>query len=160
MKTFYRLPNGESFAFVARAGSTTIMCGVHKAYEQWFGYYECDSVLPANCVVVVREPIDRFRSLLSAVYTTADEAISRIKASSRFPCGRGYLQHFRPVSSILQDDSQIFRFFSSDVWNALKIPEYKQTENKSPYRPELTQDQENVIKKIYAEDIALWEALS
>jgi hypothetical protein len=160
MKTFYRLPNGQSFAFVARAGSTALGCGVQSVYGNWHGDHCCDEELPRNCVVVVREPVTRFRSLLWAMNTTADEAISRMQESPRFPCGRGFAQHFRPVSTLVQSDSRVFRFFDPEIWTALIIPPYNEIVSKSSHHPDLTTEQEEKVRDIYADDIALWESLS
>jgi len=160
MKTFYKLPNGQSFAFVARAGSTALVCGVQSVYGNWHEDHYCDDELPRNCVVVVREPVTRFRSLLWAMDTTADEAISRMQESPRFPCGRGFAQHFRPVSTIVQSDSRVFRFFDPEIWPALIIPPYNEIVSKSSHHPDLTPEQEEKVRDIYAADIALWESLS
>lgn len=160
MKTFYKVPNGESFAFVARAGSTALACGVQSAYSDWHGDHYCDDDLPRNCVVVVREPVSRFCSLLWAMNTTADEAIYRMQDSPRFPCGRGFTQHFRPVATIVQDDSQVFRFFDPEIWTALNLPPYTEVVSNSPHHPDLTPEQEEKVRHIYADDIALWESLS
>jgi hypothetical protein len=160
MKTFYKLPNGQSFAFVARAGSTALCCGAQSTYGDWHGDHCCDEELPRNCVVVVREPVTRFRSLLWAMNTTADEAISRMQESPRFPCGRGFAQHFRPVSTIFQNDSRVFSFFDPEIWTALNLRPYKEVTSSSPFHPFLTTEQEEKVRNIYADDIALWESLS
>jgi hypothetical protein len=92
--------------------------------------------------------------------TTADQAISTIQNSQRFPCGRGFVQHFRPVSTIVQSDSRVFLFFDPEIWTALNLRPYTEMASSSPFHPDLTPEQEKAVRKIYEDDIALWRSLS
>lgn len=160
MKTYYRLPTGRSLAFVARTGTTAILCAVSEAFPDYKEDWCCESVLPPDCLVVIREPVQRFRSLLWAMNTTASEAIAHLTNSPHYRCGRGYLSHFRPVSTLVQPDSRLFIFGDIAVWPALGLAPYTEVVGATPEFPVLSQEQENAVRQIYADDIALWEALS
>jgi len=160
MKTYYRLPNNKCFAFVARTGTTAILCAVDASFPGYQEDWCCESVLPPECVVVVREPVRRFQSLLWAMNTTADEAIGRLTKSPHYKCGRGYLSHFRPVSTLVQPDSRLFLFGDAAVWPALGLQPHTERVGATPEFPPLTQEQEKAVKQIYADDIALWGSLS
>jgi hypothetical protein len=159
MKTYYRLPTGSSFAFVARTGTTAILCAVIEAFPDYKEDWCCESVLPPDCLVVIREPVQRFRSLLWAMNTTASEAIEHLTNSPHYRCGRGYLSHFRPVSTLLQPDSRLLRFGDIAIWNALGLTPHTEVVNATPEFPVLSDDQEKSVRQIYAEDIVLWESV-
>ena len=159
MKTYYTLPNRRSFAFVARTGTSAI---IYAAMEQldFVDKWCCEPILPQDCVVVVREPVWRFRALLSVMQTTADEAIDRLANAPHYKCGRGYLSHFRPVSTLVQSDSRLIRFGDSAIWPALGLSPHAEIVGATPDFPVLTEKQENAVRHIYADDIALWESMT
>ena len=160
-KLFYSFPNQQSFAFVSRTGTSAILL----AAVQHFGINDglpllCSDNLPTQCCVVVRNPIERFRSNLWVMRTSAADAIEKLQYLAAYePNKRSWLQHFRPVSTIVQSDSRLFKFFDPEIWTALKLPPYSELVSNSQHHPELTPEQEDKVRKIYADDIALWESL-
>jgi len=161
-KLFHLLQNGRSFAFVARTGTTAILLSAVQHFEINSGVLMTShDHLPPDCCVVVREPVARFRSNLWAMQTSADDAIKRLEVAEGYEHGkRSWRQHFRPVSTIVQSDSRVFRFLDPEIWAALGLPPYGEIASTSPHHPDLTTEQEEKVRNIYAHDIALWESLT
>jgi hypothetical protein len=139
LKIYFPLPNGKAFAFVARCGSTSIAAScLHSfypdLYEKWLqipdrehgGYahrllpHKVAYELPPGCLVIVRDPVDRFMSLCARTGTDPSLALVRVNAlfGDKAPEKREQLEtvswdwmnHFRPISTIAQADSKLVQF--------------------------------------------------
>ena len=185
-KIYYQLPNGRSYAFVSRSGTSTLglMClrkfhpdrltqefvdgKAHRALD-----YAVAGRLPAGCGVMVRHPVERFQSLLWRVPMSVEQALSL--AHWHYGAGpqpantdRHWLEytygvtayHYAPVSFFAQGDSQLFRF--PDLrgmadYLGCDVPLAHINKTENPVT--LTPEQEARVREIYAADIALWESL-
>ena len=158
MKLFYKFPNGKCLAFIARTGSTSVLLAAIQ-------HFSCDlhaiaaNDLPSGCVVVTREPLRRFCSLLWRMNARADEALERMH-SPVYGNRRDWLQHFRPFSSVAQPDSVLLRFEDDAVWHELDLPRWPERVGAIEEVSVLTAEQEAAVRLAYADDIALWESLS
>lgn len=193
-KIWHPLPNGKMFAFVSRSGSTSLGVSAMQSllpdsYAKWLeiperhhgGYghrmlpHAVGHVLPAGCVVVVREPMSRFRSLLLRTGIPADRALAtlwlwhgigscneRDKTRLNIDNATGdMIYHFTPVTMIAEPSSVLFRHDRlEDAAGYLGISLSETRENSSDEEwPALTPAQEVAVRQAYADDIALWESL-
>jgi len=157
MKLFYELPSGKCLAFVARTGSTVVLLAAIQKFSRDL-HPTAANELPAGCVVVTREPLQRFCSLLWRMNTNADEALRRMKHPV-YGERRDWFQHFRPFSSVAQPDSVLLRFEDDAVWKELDLPRWPERVGATEEMPMLTAAQEAAVRLAYADDIALWESL-
>lgn len=188
-KIVYTLPNGRSFAFVARSGSTSLglmalrqfnrpeariydlepfPSGVVAPHRHWGG--EIVDALPPATVVVVREPLSRFRSLVARTGIAPDAAL----AGLYWLCGIGSkpaqtkrdwidrmsgdaLYHFRPVCTIVAADSVLIPFpdiETAAVKLGITVPAVRA--NASLEVPVLSNEQESRVLEAYAGDSTLF----
>jgi hypothetical protein len=185
-KIYYQLPNGRSYAFVARSGTSTLglMClrqfhpdRMTQDFVDGKAHRALDSVvsgrLPAGCGVMVRHPLERFQSLLWRVPLPVEQALSL--AHWHYGAGpqpantdRHWLEytygvtayHYAPVSFFAQPDSQLFRF--PDLrgmadYLGCKVP--LAHINKTEHPVTLTPEQSQQVLEVYADDLRLWESL-
>jgi hypothetical protein len=183
LKIYFPLPNGKSFAFVARCGTTSLSESCLRTfypniYNQFLTINDRENggyawrmlpkqekeLLPPNCVVVVREPIARFASLCSRSNTKPEFAIKQLSSifvDKHIPTpsvSHGWINHFRPISTIIQQDSIIKRLDQLEEVGILlgcDIPRKINTIVAS----KLSDDIIPLVSKIYEEDIALWKTL-
>lgn len=137
-KIVYELPNNHHYAFVSRSGSSSIGLmamnyNKHPLAETYNNSYDFTSNLisphrlmkciicekmPPNTIVVVRNPIDRLKSLVCRTGISIEKALvglywiygigKKPKHTERDWLDRlsgDALYHFRPVSTIVEDDS-------------------------------------------------------
>jgi len=186
-KIWYNLPNGKSFNFTSRSGTSSIGLMALQQFHpdrmpdhpiidgqgHRLNDYELGSVLPAGCAIMVRDPVERFRSLLGKMNVTADQAftwlywfhdlgekpISTDRLTLEYTVGTTW-HHFTPVSHYVQPDSQLFLFPDiQGMANYLGLIGEVQLINGCGKKPLLSADQEARVREIYADDIALWESL-
>ena len=186
-KLWYTLPNGKSFAFVARSMTSSLgLMAARQFYPERLPDpepiagnahrlldYSIGTTLPASCVVVVRNPVERFTSLLGRWKgVDTDAAIALI----RWGLGKGneetidrrvletanlsMMHHFCGAATFAQSDSTLVRF--ADIVGAataLGLTGNAAHINQSESHRSLTSAQEATVTSIYADDLALWESL-
>jgi len=187
LKIYFPLPNGKSFAFVARCGSTSLATACLKQffpelYDKWIsiqdrehgGYahrmlpHRVTNDLPSGCVVVIRNPVERFMSLCARTGTDPALALLRVRAlfGSVAPERREQLEtatwdwmnHFRPVSTIAQTDSRLVRFeHVSEAFELLGCSNF--THINAIDHDSAEEDFHAAVLAAYAEDQRLWSEL-
>jgi hypothetical protein len=99
--------------------------------------------------VIVRNPVERFRSMVAHAQSTVEEQLASPRYGCEFCHGRTYDVYFR-----FEDQLQ-----ACADWLGITgpLPHLDSTEEAD--KPVLTPEQENRVREIYADDIALWESL-
>ena len=193
-KIVYDLPNGKSFAFVSRSGSSSIgLMALRQFYPDKLLEYNKDpnniytgishrllggrlvNDLPDNCAVMVRDPIERFRSLLNRtgydfesalelvywVYNIGDAPTRNNRSIERSSLDAAY--HFMPLSIIIGDNNiNLFKFpYLMSIANYLGIDGSIVCEhvNQILHPISFSQAQLEKIHKAYAKDIEIWNSL-
>jgi len=192
-KIVYDLPNGKSFAFVSRSGSSSMgLMALKQFFPEKLAQYESDpnnintgtshrmlggrlvNSIPDGCAVMLRNPIERFGSLLNRtgydfesaielvywIYNTGEMPIRNNRLIERSSLDAAY--HFIPYSFIVNENSNLFQFPNlRNMANYLGIDENIPCEqiNRISKSISFSSDQINKIQKAYAKDIQLWESL-
>lgn len=193
-KIVYDLPNGKSFAFISRSGSSSMgLMALKRFYpERLVDYYRDPdhiytgmshrllggrlvSELPNNCAVMVRDPVERFGSLLNRtgydfesalelvywVYNIGDTPIKNNRMIERSSLDAAY--HFMPLSIIIgSNDVNLFKFPDLiSMANYLGIDESIDSEHVNKISKSISFDQLQLakIKKTYAKDIDIYKNL-
>lgn len=130
--------------------------------------------IPDGCAVMLRNPIERFGSLLNRtgydfesaielvywIYNTGEMPIRNNRLIERSSLDAAY--HFIPYSFIVNENSNLFQFPNlRNMANYLGIDENIPCEqiNRISKSISFSSDQINKIQKAYAKDIQLWESL-
>jgi hypothetical protein len=100
-----------------------------------------------NVGVIVRNPVERFRSMISHKNLNVDEQLER-PMYGPLPSGP-FVRYFR-FEDQLDDAAE---------WLGLQTPLPHEDESSEADKPTLTPEQENRVREIYADDIVLWESL-
>jgi hypothetical protein len=105
-------------------------------------------------ILIVRDPVERFRSACSETGKTPDEALTEQVQMNN---------HFWPTSRLLVDGCKLYRF-ESDLDEAatalgLTLP-LPNIDGGSSEKPTLTPEQLTQVQAIYADDITLFESIS
>jgi hypothetical protein len=192
-KIVYDLPNGKSFAFVSRSGSSSMgLMALKQFFPEKLAQYESDpnnintgtshrmlggrlvNSIPDGCAVMLRNPIERFGSLLNRTgydFESAIELVYWIYNTGEMPIRNNRLieissldaaYHFIPYSFIVNENSNLFQFPNlRNMANYLGIDENIPCEqiNQISKSISFSSDQINKIQKAYAKDIQLWESL-
>jgi hypothetical protein len=191
-KIVYDLPNGKNFAFVSRSGSSSMgLMALKQFFPEKLAEYENDpnnintgashrmlggrlvDKLPNNCAVMVRNPVDRFASLLNRtrydfesaleliywMYSVGDPPAKNNRLIERSSLDAAY--HFMPVNLIINNSSNISLFKFPDLRgmaNYLEIKDNVACEhiNKIPQSISFDQPQLERIQKAYAKDIEIY----
>jgi len=108
----------------------------------------------ATVVLIVRDPVERFRSACAETSKSPDEALSENGQKDN---------HFFPTSRLLVDGCKLYRF-ESDLDDAaaelgLSLP-LPNIDGGNPPKPDLTPEQLARVQEIYADDIALYESIT
>lgn len=192
-KIVYDLPNGKSFAFVSRSGSSSLgLMALRQFYPEKLAEYENDpnnintgtshrmlggrlvNELPNDCAVMVRNPIERFGSLLNRtgydfdsalelvywVYKVGDVPLRNNRLIERSSLDAAY--HFSPYSIIIGNNINLFKFPDlRGMSNYLGIDKNINCEhiNKISQRIHFSKLQLEKIQKAYAKDIKIYEDL-
>jgi len=192
-KIVYDLPNGKSFAFVSRSGSSSMgLMALKQFFPEKLAQYESDpnnintgtshrmlggrlvNSIPDGCAVMLRNPIERFGSLLNRtgydfesaielvywIYNTGEMPIRNNRLIERSSLDAAY--HFIPYSFIVNENSNLFQFPNlRNMANYLGVDENIPCEqiNRISKSISFSSDQINKIQKAYAKDIQLWESL-
>jgi hypothetical protein len=189
-KIVYDLPNGKSFAFISRSASSSMgLMALKQFYPEKLAEYESDpnnintgtshrllggrlvNTLPDGCAVMIRNPIERFVSLLNRtgydwesalelvywVYNTGESPTRNNRLIERSSLDAAY--HFMPYSLIVNENSNLFQFPNlRSMANYLGIDENIPCEqvNEISQPISFNSDQLNRIQKAYALDIELY----
>jgi hypothetical protein len=190
-KIVYDLPNGKSFAFVSRSGSSSIgLMILRQFYPEKLKEYDRDpnniytgmshrllggrlvNDLPDNCAVMVRDPVERFSSLLNRtgydfesalelvywIYNIGDAPTRNNRLIERSLLDAAY--HFMPLSIIIGNNNvNLFKFPDlRSIASYLGINESIACEHVNQIsRPiSFSEPQLEKIYKVYAKDIEIW----
>jgi hypothetical protein len=191
-KIVYDLPNGKSFAFVSRSGSSSMgLMALKQFYPEKLAEYENDpsnintgtshrmlggrlvDKLPSNCAVMVRNPVDRFTSLLNRtgynfesalelvywMYNVGDPPAKNNRLIERSSLDAAY--HFMPLYLIIENNTDINLFKFPDLRvmaNYLEIKDDVVCEhvNKILQPISFNQSQLEKIQKAYNKDIEIY----
>lgn len=153
----------HTFALNYKAASTAFVRAIvnqyypeleEKANELIRPHRLLPKVSPHNPVLIVRDPITRFPSACAQTDKGIDEAINEIKS---LPV---YNIHFWPTSRLLVHGIKLY-LYESDLQAACEHLglESLPLSNVSESLPELNQSQEEEVRKIYFDDIALHQSI-
>jgi len=186
-KIWYTLPNGKSFAFVARSMTSSLgLMAARQFYPERLPSPEptagnahrlldhtIGTTLPSGCVVVVRDPVERFASLLGRWKSLeTNDAIAMV----RWGLGKGsdetinrdvleaatllMMHHFCGAATFAQQDSTLIKFPNiSAAATELGLTGEAVHINQSESHRQLTSEQQSKVATIYADDLALWQSL-
>lgn len=168
-------PNGRRFALVTRSGSYSIVWqalpegnripdNTHAPRGRWHPINAAGMIAsplatdePANGLCcMVRDPVERFRSACARQGVSVAEGLDRQHSDV----------HFWSLSSmgLLEQGMTYFRFPDQlddcAEWLGLETPVPQTNDEQESSKPTLTQEQENIVRQIYADDILLWESLN
>jgi hypothetical protein len=178
----YNLPNGKAFAFAPRSGTSSLGAAAVQQFfpDKW--HNQTDGMAHRalaftiddewrNCVISVRSPVARFISLCAKSNTSPDKALSKLywalgigdRCEACRPCieqtSVDWLYHYAPLSPRIGSGCQLIPFERlADAAKALGLTSLPHI-NAVPEKPTLTSSEEDSVRKIYAADISLWEAL-
>jgi len=159
MGNFLRSPNGNNLYLATRSGSHSIAFAAMKSFwpdvslEEFghpaaaFPIQETYDGSQENVGIIVRNPIERFKSMVIHANSTVEDQLNRPRYRP-LPDGN-FVKYFR-FEDQLQECAD---------WVGITIPLPKLDSTDESQKPILTQEQENLIKQIYARDIILWESL-
>jgi hypothetical protein len=101
----------------------------------------------SNVAIVIRNPVERFRSMIAHRHLNVDEQL----ASPMYgPLPQGnFVRYFR-----FEDQLD-----AAAEWLGLPTPLPHEDATDEADKPILTPEQEALVREIYADDIALWESL-
>ena len=191
-KIVYDLPNGKSFAFVSRSGSSSLgLMALRHFYPEKLAEYENDpnnintgtshrmlggrlvNELPNDCAVMVRNPIERFGSLLNRTGYDLESALELVywthgvgdaPAKNNRLIERSSLDavyHFMPLNLIIGNNTNINLFKFPDlrgIANYLEIDENINCEHVNEISQQIffSEPQLEKIQKAYAKDIEIF----
>jgi len=132
--------------------------GVTSAGMRLHAFLDKTETPEGTTVLVVRDPVERFRSACAETFTTdVDALLAKIESGER------YANPFWPTSRLLKGTVQLYRF-ESDLDDAatalgltLPLPDI---DGGNGEKPDLTPDQLTRVQSIYADDIALFESIT
>jgi len=101
-----------------------------------------------NCAIVVRNPVERFRSMCAHVPGRPLEEHLANPIYGPLPQGN-FVRYFR-FEDQLNDAAE---------WLGLPTPLPHEDATDPAAKPALTPDQEALVRQIFAADIALWESI-
>lgn len=172
---YFILPNNHSLACIKRATTspltTTIASTLFPGISSEPGTH-ISTVIPLSnepvgaVHAVIRNPIDRFKSVYARKFipnqeATVDETISFLQTTEK-----NSLSLFLRPQSVLIGLSANVNFYDyskgfNEVATALELPTpITLQEDTESTLPELTQDQIDKLNEIYADDVALYSSIS
>lgn len=153
MGNILRVPNNNGLLLIPRTASHSFATAALQTFwtevivEEdshpacWLPIQENWNGTNKNIAIIVRNPIERFRSM----------------------CAQKHLDR-PPYSPLPKGDFKYFLFESQlkecAEWLGLPTPLPHIDASTESNKPILTSYQEDIVRQIYAEDIVLWEALS
>ena len=189
MNNYFVTPN-HSVALNAKVGSSTLARAIirdfHPEQEELIqtaaypaGKGPDNTQVQALCpkedqptkpiVLLVRDPVERFRSAMAQVrLTEVEEALDSLENDTavRFPRTRRKLAdnvHFQPQHTLALGAAKVFRFpdhleeAATLIGLTLPLPLINETGGD---KPELTPEQQNRVRAVYAKDVALYESIT
>lgn len=177
----YNLPNGKSFAFAPRSGTSSLGAAAVRQFfpEKWDNQTDgmAHRALPFtiddqfnDCVVVIRNPVERFISLCARTATPPSMALAKLYWGLGLGHKRAvdrpgiettsvdWLYHFFPIANRIANCNLIPFPSLEKAATALGLNNLPHI-NKTDEKPTLTSDEEDIVRKIYSEDISLWKSL-
>jgi hypothetical protein len=160
MSNILRAPNGNGLLLTPRTGSHSLALAAMQSFwpeieiadSRWhpagyFGVQEYFTGGNENVAVIVRNPIERFRSMIAHRHLDVAEQLSR------------------PMYGPLPDYNFV-RYFKFETelddaadWLGITVPLTQEDATLEFDKPTLTPEQEARVREIYAADIALWGSL-
>ena len=119
--------------------------GCHPASQ--FPVQETYTGIQTNLAVIVRNPIERFRSMIAHRHLDVDEQLTRPMYGALEQ--GNFVRYFR-FEDQLNDAAE---------WLGLPVPLPQEDATSEADKPTLTPEQEARVREIYADDIILWESL-
>lgn len=162
MGSLLRCPNGNALALTPRSGSHSLCVAALDSF--WpdaerivFGHpaaglpnqedYPADAAAAAEVAMVVRNPIERFRSMC------AHKPNKTIQEHLDSPV---YGPLPTPPAKLFRFEDQLQECAD---WLGVTVPLPQIDPTEPTAKPNLTAEQEARVREIYAADIALWESL-
>lgn len=178
---YFNLPNGHSVANIRRAGSTAITTLIAQTFfpdlsgiDFGGGVLQYGTQIPLSSVptgiphAIVRDPIDRFESAYAKKLMGVPSNLNvEDFISWLIKQDKGTLNwHFRPQTIIIGNFENInyydFNKGLDTLGVAIGLPTPLPTLNETDItdKPVLTQDQINILKDYYTDDVALYQKIS
>jgi hypothetical protein len=166
MKNLYFTAGDKFLAFNPKAASSSLARAIATAYcnlsvEQLAqpklqSYLDIVNEPDGEVILVVRDPVERFRSACAETGKEVDDALTEITNGE-------HDLHLWPTSRLLVDGCKLYRF-ESDLDDAatalgltLPLPDI---DGGNGEKPDLTPEQLARVQAIYADDIALYESIT
>ena len=160
MSNILRSPNGNAVLLTPRSGSHSLAVSAMQAFwpdiqmaeeghpAWYFGVQETWDGSNQNVAIVVRNPVERFRSMVAHRPEMTLEELLANPVYGPLPQG-AFVQHFR-----FEDQLD-----ACAAWLGLPTPLPQIDATDEANKPTLTPEQESRVREIYAADVALWESL-
>jgi hypothetical protein len=188
-KIWYNLPNKKSFAFIGRSGTSSLGLmslktfypdrlkfapeNIHCGMAHRLNDHEMGKKLPDGCLVMVRNPIERFISLLNRFNVSVDRAINLMYwfydlGNKPKKTDRSEIEHYASIE-IYHFAPLVYFLKNAKLVNLIPFPDFQKAAeyldlnynhehiNISEKKIELTSEQKNIIKIIYNEDFKIWK---
>ena len=159
MSAILRSPiTGNAIYLTPRSGSHSIALSAMNTFwpereigpyhpSVYFGSEEWDTGDNPRMALVVRNPIERFRSMIAHRHLDVDEQLANPMYG---PLPQGTFARYFRCEDQLNDAAE---------WLGLPTPLPQEDAADEADKPTLTPEQEARVREIYAADIALWESL-
>jgi hypothetical protein len=159
MGNILRSPNGNAVLMTPRTGSHALAKAALIHF--WPDLWQEDDDHPAallpvdegwdgsnsSVAIVVRNPVERFRSMIAHRHLDVDEQLTNPMYG---PLPQGTFDRYFRFENQLNDAA---------AWLGLPTPLPQEDATEETDKPTLTAEQESRVREIYATDIALWESL-
>ena len=155
MSNILTSPNGNSIILIPRSGSHSIATAMLQSFypdiEITQSYHPAKLYPlsnPNNSIcVIVRNPIERFRSMVAQTNSTVEEQLE----NPRYGCEFCHITNYTTTFLFETQLQQCADWLGITV----PLPHLDSTINK----PILTPQQEDKVREIYAADLKLWQSL-
>jgi hypothetical protein len=160
MSEILRSPNGNAIMLTPRSGSHSLAMAAmqtfwpdiemqQEGHPAWyFGVQQNWPEDGHNCAIVVRNPVERFRSMCAHKPGRTLEEHLGSPVYRPLPQGN-FVRYFRFEDQLNE----------AAEWLGLPTPLPQEDATSEADKPVLTPEQEARVREIYAADIALWESL-
>jgi hypothetical protein len=160
MSDTLRSPNGNGVLLTPRSGSNSLAISAMRTFwpnivvepvghpAWYFGINENWDGTNQNVALVVRNPIERFRSMCAHRPERTLEEHLASPVYGPLPQGN-FVRYFR-----FEDELD-----AAAEWLGLPTPLPQEDASDPALKPALTPEQEARVREIYAADLALWESL-